>query len=169
MIDNKNSSDTRIVWSVMFGDKVTLTVSESQGFKDPMIELVADESVEGVVVNGFSFYMKGTDGIKDLAGNITINALAVPRDDTTYNINIFKQSLNLDYADAPQTISGTGTTGALIDPEAVKLLVIGNSTLDFAGFTFGSVSLEDVAIKGDGTSVVNVYFTRNSYAVFSVS
>ena len=167
MIDNKNSSDTRIVWSVMFGDKVTLTVSESQGFKDPMIELVADESVEGVVVNGFSFYMKGTDGIKDLAGNITINALAVPRDDTTYNINIFKQSLNLDYADAPQTISGTGTTGALIDPEAVKLLVIGNSTLDFAGFTFGSVSLEDVAIKGDGTSVVNVYFTRNSYAVFA--
>jgi len=166
ILDSKLSSVTRTVWSVLFGDKVTLTLTENQGYKDALIELVADESVQGVNLNGKTFYMKGSDGNKDLGGNITINALAVPRDDTEYSINIFKQALNLDYANlANHVIKGTGRTGSAINSDTVKVLVEGNSSIDFTGFTFASITLVDEVIKGDGSSVVNVFYTRERFEV----
>ena len=94
-------------------------------------------------------------------GDRAYTANWTPRDDTAYTVNHWKQ--NLDKPATPQneenyTLAETednlkGTTGASVTP-AVK---------DYTGFT--APDTQTVTIAADGSTVVNYYYTRNTYTV----
>ena len=97
----------------------------------------------------------GSTGDKNFKANWT------PRNDTTYKVQHWKQTLtggdvendtNYELVTA-DTENLTGTTGASVTP-AVK---------SYTGFA--SPSTKTVTILADGSTVVNYYYKRNSYTV----
>ena len=88
----------------------------------------------------------------------------------SYTVIIWKQSVNLDGYDFAEafslngtpnttvsTISGSGDTATITGRP-------GGSTVKYTGFEFGNVD-QNVTIKANGTSVVNVYFNRKQYTL----
>ena len=66
-------------------------------------------------------------------------------------------------------MTGTGTTDTRIDLEAVKTLVAANEEIDFTGFNTTEVDANYTngeTIAGDGSTVVEVRYQRNSYMVY---
>ena len=91
--------------------------------------------------------------------NITLYAKWTAASDTAYTVNHWQQNLNggAEQNDANYTLADTesltGTTGASVTP-GVKT---------YEGFTAPSATT--VTITADGSTVVNYYYTRNSYTV----
>lgn len=81
----------------------------------------------------------------------TVYAKWNPSTNTRYTVRHYQQTLAGTYSDPPFVESFTGATGASVTP-AVKI---------YPGFT--SPSTQTVTIAADGSTVVNCYYTRNSY------
>lgn len=98
----------------------------------------------------------GSDTVTE---NITLYAKWTAASDTAYTVHHWQQNLGAADEENEQnytcfeTENLTGATGASVTP-AVK---------SYEGFTAPSV--QNVAIDADGSTVVNYYYTRNSYTV----
>ena len=150
-----NTANER-VYAVKYGDRVTLGLSEAEGYSDGYFEVDLANSVEGTALEA--------DG-KSLTigpGDITIKANAVASGDTIFTIKIYKETLSGEYQTPAYTTYSTGATESVVDVDAVRELVENEPGYDFTGFSFGFVD-ENVVIMGNGQTVVGVYFTRNSY------
>ncbi len=89
------------------------------------------------------------------AQNVTYTAKWSANDDTEYTVNHYKQNID---DDEYTLVSGdtqelTGTTDTQTAAEAKE----------YVGFT--AVSFEQVNIDGNGSAIVNIYYTRNKYAL----
>lgn len=101
--------------------------------------------------------------INDIYGAVpndsTLYAYWTPRADTTYEVVHWQQKVkatqdqNETNYTKMLTQSFTGTTGTKVTPEVMS----------YIGFT--SPGRKTVTIAGDGTTVVNYYYTRNSYTL----
>ena len=89
------------------------------------------------------------------AENVVIKGSFTARDDTKYKVEHYLQNLdNEEYTlDEDATETKTGTTGA--QTQAVAK--------DYAGFK--AQEFEQETIAGNGTTVVKIYYNRNSYKV----
>ncbi|MBR1890633.1 MAG: InlB B-repeat-containing protein, partial [Clostridia bacterium] len=162
------------IWKVRFGDKVTVSVTEAQGYHDGFVEIENDLSVEGATLEdgSMSLYMNGVDSNGNiLCGDIVLVANAVPDTDTEFVINIYTQNIDATYnEEADFTISGYGVTDAEVDNETVLIWIgaeerLGN--IDLAGFLFAYIHSEPLTINGDGSTVVSAFYTRNAYMISS--
>ena len=84
-------------------------------------------------------------------GNTTISPVYTSRKDTAYKVEHKKQNLNGSGYTVADTELLTGETGKEVTP----------SVKTYEGFT--SPTPKTVTIKGDGTTVVEYLYTRNSY------
>ena len=87
--------------------------------------------------------------------SISLLAVWSPAQDTEYTVKHLKQNLDLNGYTEVQTDTKklTGTTGSLTNAEAKS----------YAGFT--AQAFEQLTINGDGTTVVEIKYNRNSYTV----
>lgn len=86
------------------------------------------------------------------AGNVTARATTTANDDTEYTVKHYKQNIDGSYNDEPdETETKSGTTDDDATPD-VKT---------YAGFT-SPVAQTDI-IAGNGSTVFEYYYTRNSY------
>lgn len=85
-------------------------------------------------------------------GNITVIAQPVAKDDTVYTVNIYKQNLENDEYALVDTIEKKGTTDTVVAaPEAIE------------GFKLPAAS--ELKIAGNGSTVVDYKYDRNTYTV----
>ena len=88
-------------------------------------------------------------------GTVSLSAQWTANTDTKYTVQHFKQALDGTYPTTPDnTDTLTGVTGA--DTKAI-------AKTTYTGFTPGTVTQQK--IKGDGSTVVTIKYTRNSYTV----
>ncbi|MCH3967527.1 MAG: InlB B-repeat-containing protein [Atopobiaceae bacterium] len=95
---------------------------------------------------------------------VTLYAKWTPKDDTSYTIIYWTENANDDgytYESSSTATGQTGSTVALSDDQTSTSHI--NSSYN-AYFTYKSCD-SGVVINGDGSSVVNVYFSRNAYTV----
>ena len=86
---------------------------------------------------------------------VSLTATFAPNTNTAYKVKHFKQNLLDDEFTLFQTDSKEGTTGALIQ----------DAPLTIEGFLTPGSQVNQVAIKGDGTSVIEYYYARNKYSL----
>ena len=148
-------TDSSLTTPLSGGDTITIPVKTGYVFNGYYTEAngagtqYVDSS--GGTIN--SIYKKATS-------NTTLYAYWTPKTDTAYTVKHWQQKIggtasshdSTNYAIA-NTESLAGTTGASVSP-AVK---------SYTGFT--APSKQSVTIKADGSTVVNYYYTRNSYTL----
>ena len=97
------------------------------------------------------------------AENVTLkaNATKIANDNTKYKVEHYKEDLNADTFTKVYTDNKTGTTG--------ELATYVSKT--YEGFTFDESKTEpsNLTILGDGSLVVKLYYTRNSYTLTLVA
>ena len=86
--------------------------------------------------------------------NTTYYAVFAANDAADYQVCHYLEGLDGSYAGPNATESGSGTAGLQTQAAAKQ----------YTGFTLRE-PIEQVTIKEDGSSVVNIYYTRNSYSV----
>ncbi|MDY6283157.1 MAG: MBG domain-containing protein [Erysipelotrichaceae bacterium] len=93
----------------------------------------------------------------------TLHAVWDAKQDTTYTVIFWKQSVNDDkYAaddaktyDYAESDIRTGSTGLTVSPSKE------DQGKGYTGFTYNGSKSTSVTIKGDGTTILNVYYDRN--------
>ncbi len=93
------------------------------------------------------------DGYTMPAESFTLTAKWTPRGDTAYTVNHYFQNIENDAYAAPEVQTASGTTGTQTTAMAKPI----------PGFTAQSFCQKVIA--GDGTTVVDIYYTRNSHAL----
>lgn len=88
-----------------------------------------------------------------VTADTTLYAKWTANTNTAYTVQHWQQNLDAENYTCVDTENGTGTTGASVTP-AVKA---------YEGFT--APNAQTVTIAADGSTVVNYYYTRNSYTV----
>ncbi len=91
------------------------------------------------------------------AENVTITGSFSAKDDTPYQVKHYTEKLNGTF-EIKQTENLTGTTGAVVEAEQKE----------FEGFTFDPNNANNIVsgeIAGDGSLVLKLYYTLNSYTV----
>ncbi|MBR5644221.1 MAG: leucine-rich repeat protein, partial [Salinivirgaceae bacterium] len=84
--------------------------------------------------------------------NVSYTALWTPNANTAYTVNHYKQNIDGSYAATPDATDNlTGTTGS---PTAAE-------TYEYEGFT--SQPFDQVQIAADGSTVINIRYTRNHH------
>ncbi len=86
---------------------------------------------------------------------VSLIATFAPNTNTAYKVKHFLQNLNNDEYTLFETDERTGTTGALIQdaPRTIE------------GFITPGSQVNQVAIKGDGSSVIEYYYVRGKYSL----
>lgn len=88
-----------------------------------------------------------------VTADTTLYAKWTANTNTAYTVKHWQQNLDAENYTCADTENGTGTTGASVTP-AVNT---------YEGFT--APNTQTVTIAADGSTVVNYYYTRNSYTV----
>ena len=89
-----------------------------------------------------------------VSANITYTATFAPNTNTGYTVKHYQQNLDGTYPSEPTaTDDKTGTTATATAAEAKS----------YTGFT--KVDFAQGTIAGDGSTVVEIYYTRNSYTL----
>ena len=104
-----------------------------------------------------------------LSENTTVYAVWRPRIDTNYTVIYWKQSVNDDKnknADDSQKTydyagsdTRTGTSGQTVSP------MRSDQNKGYTGFHYNSSKSVAVTINGDGTTILNVYYDRNTLTI----
>jgi uncharacterized repeat protein (TIGR02543 family) len=97
----------------------------------------------------------------------TLHAVWDAKQDTTYTVIFWKQSVNDDkYAaddaktyDYAESDIRTGSTGLTVSPTKE------DQGKGYTGFTYNGSKSTSVTIKGDGTTILNVYYDRNPITI----
>ena len=95
-------------------------------------------------------------------GDLTVYAHWTANDGTIYTVNHYTQDLGASTYSLNSTESRTGITGATVDISGLKKTI--------EGFTYSKAQVngKDVTsttVLADGSRVINLYYTRNSYNV----
>ena len=98
-----------------------------------------------------------------ISKDTTLHAVWDAKQDTTYTVIFWKQSVNDDkYAaddaktyDYAESDIRTGSTGLTVSPSKE------DQGKGYTGFTYNGSKSTSVTIKGDGTTILNVYYDRN--------
>lgn len=101
--------------------------------------------------------------------NADVEALAQwkANTDTVYRVAVWYENADdTDYSYMGSSVQ-TGTSGATISSSAFQSQSnITEGWKDSSHFTYNGKKAESKTIKGDGSTVLNVYFTRNSYTLY---
>ncbi|HHT15921.1 MAG TPA: InlB B-repeat-containing protein, partial [Clostridiales bacterium] len=108
---------------------------------------------------GGSAYTFGQPIIAD----VTLYAVWTAKTNTPYTVVFWKQSVNDDKNaaddvktyDYAESVARTAATGATVSPTTAD----GNK--NYQGFHYNSAKSTSVTVKGDGTTILNVYYDRN--------
>jgi len=98
-----------------------------------------------------------------ISEDITLYAVWTPNSNTEYTVVFWKQSVHDDKnaADADKTYDyaesevRTAATGATVSPTTA------DQNKNYQGFHYNSGKSVGVVVKGDGTTILNVYYDRN--------
>ena len=94
------------------------------------------------------------------SGNIPVYAKFTPRNDTAYKVEHYKQNINDDNYVLENTDNLTGTTAWNTEASAKDTTT---QTSDYYGFTAKTFSQS--AIAADGSTIVKIYYDRNTYKI----
>jgi uncharacterized repeat protein (TIGR02543 family) len=102
-----------------------------------------------------------------LTENTTVYAVWKANTDTKYTVIYWKQSVNDDKnaADSQKTydyedsVTRTGTSGQTVSPSYA------DRNKGYTGFQYNSSKSVSVTINGDGTTILNVYYDRNTLTI----
>ena len=141
--------------SIIAGSDQTLTAFNTitkAGYTFSCWHANQDVTIGGSTVNEGDDISDGAT-IQNVCGNITLTAQWTANTNTAYTVKHYQQNIaNDDYTEVTGDRQNlTGTTDASVTP-AVK---------SYTGFT--APSTQTVTILGDGSCVVDYYYTRNSY------
>lgn len=141
-------------------------VAANQGTKKP-----SDPKRPGYTFVGWSTEKDATNANFDFGGTIsedtTLYAVWKAKDDTSYTVVYWKQSVedSKDAKDSQKTYeyagsaSRTGTTGATVSPN------YSDRNKNYTGFKYNSSKSESVTVSGDGTTILNVYYDRETLTI----
>ena len=133
-------------------DYVTTETPSGNYYYETNITLTANERA-GYTFAGWSNSETANPLTFELEGNMTIGPEYLPNTNTHYSVNHYLMKLDGQTYELLEGYSGTGTTDSPITP-AVKTLT---------GFT--SPEAQTVTINGDGSTVVDYFYTRNQYTL----
>lgn len=136
-------------------------------YENTQVTVATDEEFEnpGYTFNGWNTaedgkgnaYAAGSSLI--LTGDVTLYAQWTPKDGTLYTVEHYQQNLDGSYPTSPiATNTYYGTTGTEVEAEPKN----------YEGFTYDSTAEGTIAsgtILGDGTLVLRLFYSRNSYEV----
>ncbi|NLJ65204.1 MAG: hypothetical protein GX337_07425, partial [Christensenellaceae bacterium] len=102
-----------------------------------------------------------------ITADVTLYAVWTPKTDTSYTVVFWKQSVNdsqnadddaktYDYAESVVRTAETGATVSPTTPDRNK---------NYNGFKYNSAKSISVTVKGDGTTILNVYYDRNKLTI----
>ena len=104
--------------------------------------------------NGNTYINMGEFTADPTDTEVTLSAMWKANEDTAYVVEHYKQNLDGTYPKtATETENKVGTTDTLTEAEAKV----------YAGFTAQAFNQEN--IEGDGSTVVEIYYTRNTYTL----
>ncbi len=145
----------RPIYEVVFnsadGMEIEKQYVEEDGFADAFdITKVCNDIKAGYTLS------LNYDFTKPVMQNTTVNACWLADNNTPYVVEYYHQNLDNDQYIKVNTLAETGTTDTVVEAEI----------LDYEHFTFNS-SLGKVSdsLNGDGTTILRVYYTRNSYEI----
>jgi len=107
---------------------------------------------------GYTFTGWNPTVANTVTGNITYTAQWSANTNTAYKVKHYKQDLGATTYTLADTDNLTGTTGATVEA----------APKTYTGFTYDSTVAETIAsgtVAGDGSLVLKLYYTRNSYDV----
>ena len=140
---------------VTFADPVLL-----DGYETPII--YASENAE----------ITNNQILKMPSNNVRVTITATPKTNTPYQVNIYLADENGSFENedgeevVDRVVPMTGTTDEPINIEALRATILEDlgEELNLNNYAF-SRNTGDTTIKGDETSIVNLYYTRNQYRV----
>ncbi len=149
---------TSITYTIRYGDIVNISATASTGYED--LTLTSNDTTV--------YDSNGTYYIIMEAGNVIITASASPSANTSYTVNIFLQNIDLTYPTTESfTVPMSGTTGVQLDEDEIKTYVESLYADRISGFKYAVMIFtnNDGKIAGDGSTVVEIRYTRNSYTI----
>lgn len=100
----------------------------------------------------------GEDKAVKVTGNATYNAQWTAKTDTPYRVEHYLQRVSGDSYALDSVENKTGTTGATVQADSLK-------KTDLTGFEYDHAGELSYTIANDGTTVVRLYYDRNSYSL----
>ncbi len=164
---NVNGDGSAIIEYYYTRNKYNVTLSYNTGISEVSGsgEYYYEEEVpiSATLLDGYSFdywiadddtqYPDNQSTLKMKASDISLTANAVPNIDTPYTVKHYKMNLDGSTYSEPEIETLTGTTDTSVSPE-VKT---------YEGFT--SPEVQTTNVNGDGSAIIEYYYTRNKYNV----
>lgn len=125
-----------------------MVIDEGGTIAKPSDPTKAGYEFAGWQLDGVDFDFSGA-----ITGDITLKAVWTPKNNTAYTVKHLQENLNNDGFTLKESENKTGTTGAQTTATAKP----------YQGFTAGEIT--QVAIAGDGSTVVEIRYSRNKYKI----
>lgn len=141
----------KIISPVTYGKPVSASVTPS-----------ADKIPAGYEFIGWSLDKNATEpsDLGTVEGNTNVYAVFAPSGNVAYTAEIYKQNLDGNYELADIETFTNGTTGE-IAPYTIA---------EYEGFTLNlGLSLIDIPVAGDGSTVICIFYQRNKYNLATYS
>ena len=176
-----SDADGNILSSFTYTDKDGNTIAPPAGCSSTLVSVNEDyEDNDGNIINGVAFTVQnGVLTIKYPLSYLTLYALWTEKPNAPVTIVIWKQKITdspdtatktYDYYALPESVlpsvvnKNSGYTLNQLGLGAYEGLVTNNSTKnEFTGFVHARTEMSDVRVRGDGSTVVNVYYDRITY------
>lgn len=168
-----NNPNNPLNYDILYG--VTLSAPERKGYNFDGWYDKSDNKVTGIN-EGCNANFSNADDMYIKLNNRTgedkvFTAKWTPRSDTKYTVRHWKQKL---YLDNTTTYAGTeenetnyecvNTDTKTFEGTTDSIVTVYTSSDKYEGFTAKTTEVK-VKIKGDGTAVVDFYYTRNTYSI----
>ena len=107
---------------------------------------------------------------QELTDKVTVYARWIPKATAGYTIIVWKQNIAGDGYDFVESITGTGNVGSVINAVSSqgngtnRYARINGENYQYTGFHLKEFD-QNVTIKTEGSSVLNVYYDRNEYTL----
>ena len=146
-------------------------VKQGEVTSEPPLEMVRN----GYTFGGWYTNKECTDGNEftfgeELEDNITIYAKWTAATTANYTIIIWKQSLNGETYDFEESVNLSGNVGTAIDTVRRRIVIsnayaiVNDVNKQYDGFYLKQFD-QDVTVKAEGNSVLNVYYDRKEYTL----
>ena len=145
----------KVNWVVNGGSKLTGKYTDGSVLFGTLITMPETPTKQGYVFTGWYMDEKLKEKMPEnesvLARDMTLYAGWEPASDTAYKVNYYKQNLADNEYTLAESKDMTGVTDALTNAEDAK----------YEGFTMKA--FDQQKIKPDGSTVIDIYYDRNSY------
>lgn len=147
----------KVNWVVNGGSKLTGKYTDGSVLFGTLITMPETPTKQGYVFTGWYMDEKLKEKMPEnesvLARDMTLYAGWEPVSDTAYKVNYYKQNLADNEYTLAESKDMTGVTDALTNAEDAK----------YEGFTMKA--FDQQKIKPDGSTVIDIYYDRNSYKI----